>query len=156
MELEKMIENVAVFHQAIGAAMAVRPALLPCEQVKCNELSQALRAVCRTCRDGIFDGSGLVARLAMAVEELAEWVEAHAEGNLVSAADAWGDRLYVLLGDAVATGLPAAAIFAQVHRSNMTKTIVRADGAGKAQKNDGFEAPRLAELLVRPSSLPPS
>ena len=63
----------------------------------------------------------LPSRLCLAVEELAEWVEAHSSGDLVAAADAWGDRMYVLLGDAVASGMPVDDIFQEVHRSNMTK-----------------------------------
>ena len=39
----------------------------------------------------------------------------------MAAADAWEDRAYVLFGDAVATGILTAALFDEVHRSNMTK-----------------------------------
>jgi len=43
----------------------------------------------------------LLSRVALALEELAEWVLAHADQDLKSAA-AWVDRCYVLVGDAVA------------------------------------------------------
>ena len=46
--------------------------------------------------DAAENGDVLLSRAAMALEELAEWVTAHARGDLVAAADAWADRAYVL------------------------------------------------------------
>ena len=57
----------------------------------------------------------MVARLALALEELAEWTEAYVSRDLVAAADAWADRAYVLIGDAVACGFP--------HKSCLRKSI---------------------------------
>lgn len=102
--------------------MADSPVLLPCERESASETADAIRALLTCCRSLADDGNSLLARLCLALEEMGEWVEAHDAGDLVAAADAWGDRLYVLLGDAVAAGLPAAAVFEEVHRSNMTKT----------------------------------
>jgi predicted HAD superfamily Cof-like phosphohydrolase len=76
----------------------------------------------------------------MAVEELAEWIEAHVASDLTAAADAWADRAYLLFGDAVATGLGTEALFDEVHRSNMTKAPVN-PATGKAVKSDGYLAP---------------
>lgn len=42
-------------------------------------------------------------------------------GDLVGAADAIGDLLYVVLGAAVAHGIDIEPIFNEIHRSNMTK-----------------------------------
>jgi hypothetical protein len=72
---------------------------------------------------------------------------AHFAGDLVAAADAFGDRPYVLLGDAVAASLPAAAIFAEIHRSNMTKAGPSASGNGKGSKGAAFMPPQLGGLL---------
>lgn len=151
MDLKCILQDVTNFHKAIGASVADEPVLLPHDKSTCQEVTEALHSVCEICRAGLCSGNDLFARLAMAVEELAEWVEAHEKGDLVAAADAWGDRLYVLLGDAVAAGLPAADIFAEVHRSNMTKAARRANDTGKAQKGDGFAKPQLADLLRRAS-----
>ena len=57
----------------------------------------------------------------MAVEELGEWLAANGKSDLPGAADALGDRLYVLLGDAVATGIPLPEVFEAVHESNWSK-----------------------------------
>ena len=88
----------------------------------------------------------LLSRTAMAIEELAEWLTAHSDGDLVAAADAWADRAYVLFGDAVATELPAEKLFAEVHRSNMSKEPDSA-GSGKAIKGASYNPPRIADVL---------
>ncbi len=83
-----------------------------------------------------------------AIEELYEWAKAHAESDLVEAADAWADRCYVLFGDAIASGIPAEAIFNEVHRSNMTKSAP-SDLHGKGFKNPHFERPLLEPILKK-------
>jgi predicted HAD superfamily Cof-like phosphohydrolase len=148
MLLQNMIDNVSHFHSAIGASISAKPRLLAHEKSHCTSVAKALRGVCDLCEPNISEGNDLLARVAMAAEELAEWVESHERGDLVAAADAWGDRLYVLLGDAVVTGLPADAIFAEVHRSNMTKATV--DSRGKARKTDAFDRPLLAAVFEPP------
>lgn len=59
------------------------------------------------------------------------------------------DLLYVVLGTAVAMGLPTSRFFAEVHRSNMTKKggAIRADG--KLLKPPGYQPARIAFLLER-------
>jgi predicted HAD superfamily Cof-like phosphohydrolase len=81
----------------------------------------------------------------MTLEELAEWLRAHAQQDLTAAADAIGDRLYLLLGDAVASGLPLTEIFRTVHSSNMTKMT----GVGKAVKGRSFRRPEIAAILEK-------
>ena len=93
-------------------------------------------------------GESLFVRLALALEELAEWLEAHANGDLVAAADAKGDRLYMMLGDAVSAGMPGAAIFKEIHRSNMTKAAQLAKPDGKAFKQGTYARPRLAAAQI--------
>lgn len=67
----------------------------------------------------------------MAVGELAEWIEALNDDDF-NAADAWADRTMVLIGDAVATGLPAEPLLDEVHRSNLRKAVANwQTGKGK-------------------------
>jgi predicted HAD superfamily Cof-like phosphohydrolase len=47
----------------------------------------------------------------------------------------------------LAAGLPAAELFSEVHRSNMTKEPV-AGGAGKVRQGPGYAPPDLAPILV--------
>ncbi len=89
-------------------------------------------------------------------EELGEYKEALEAGDLVAIADALGDLLYVVLGTGVHHGIDLAPIFAEIHRSNMTKTpeaakTVREHVTGECKrvvKGPGYEKPRLAELLL--------
>ncbi len=145
--MDDALNEVREFHRRIGAAVADSPVLLPCERESAGEMADAIRSLLTQCRSMADDGNSLLARLCLALEELAEWVEAHAAGDLVAAADAWGDRLYVLLGDAVAAGLPAAPIFEEVHGSNMTKIAAKAGSLGKGTKAAAFRRPRLREVL---------
>lgn len=66
------------------------------------------------------------------------------EPNMIEIADGIGDLLYVVLGTAVACGLDAESIFAEIHRSNMTKFI---DGHrredGKWVKGPSYTPPNL-------------
>ncbi len=84
--------------------------------------------------------------MALNLEELAEFVEAHAQGNVTAMLDAVGDRLYVLLGDALATGTPLEQVFMEVHRSNLTKVGAGCTAGGKARKAEGYSAPQLGNL----------
>ena len=150
--MDTALNKVREFHRQIGAAVEESPTLLACQAESASEIAAAIRNLLSNCRDRADDGSNLVSRLCLALEELAEWVEAHAAGDLVAAADAWGDRLYVLLGDAVAAGLPADAIFDEVHRSNISKAVSRPGSLGKGTKGSEFRKPRLEQILCSPQA----
>lgn len=90
----------------------------------------------------------LLSRLAMTLEEIGEWLAANARDDVTATADALGDRLYLLLGDAVAAGLPVSEIFAAVHQSNLSKLPLVTTGMGKAVKGSGYLRPDLATLLA--------
>jgi predicted HAD superfamily Cof-like phosphohydrolase len=80
-------------------------------------------------------------------EEVDEYLTACAEKNLVGVADALGDMLYTVLGAAVQHGIDVTPIFAEVHRSNMTKTPLD-PVTRKGGKGPGFEPPHIAEILI--------
>jgi predicted HAD superfamily Cof-like phosphohydrolase len=63
-------------------------------------------------------------------EELKEYEDACAEGNLIEAVDGLIDLLYVTVGTLVEMGVEVGPAFAEAHRSNMSKTggPVREDG----------------------------
>ena len=71
--------------------------------------------------------------------------------DAVEAADALADRVYVIYGMALETGIDLAAVLAEVQRSNMSK--LGADGKpiyredGKVLKGPGYFAPDVAEVL---------
>ena len=145
MQIDDAIQAVRLFHSKTASPIADHTRLLPGGKVGAEALAQQLLAIkAETRADG---DQLLLQRAAMAIEELAEWLQAHAKGDLVAAADAWADRAFVLFGDAVAAGLPAAALFAEVHRSNMTKEPVAGE-SGKARKGPGYTPPDLAAVLA--------
>jgi len=80
-----------------------------------------------------------------------ELVPAMKDGNIVEIADALSDILYVTYGAAVAFGIPIDECFAEVHRSNMSKTgpdgkaLRREDG--KILKGPNYFRPNLARIL---------
>ena len=140
-----MLNSVRDFHQRIGAAVADVPQLLACSEESTIKLAHGIRQLIRNNSTSPTDQLSLRAHLAL--EELAEWLEAHATGDIVAAADAWADRAYVLFGDAVATGLPATELFNEVHRSNMTKS--GAGRTGKGIKGDEYQPPNIGPLLTQ-------
>lgn len=147
--VQDAIESVRDFHRHIGAPITQSPTLLPCRREDAATIAVQLRDLATTCRRFSQTAGDLPSRLNLALEEMAEWAEAHAAGDIVAAADAWGDRMYVLLGDAVATGLPGAEVFAEVHRSNMSKDLGSATKSGKGVKSARFVPPDLARLLAQ-------
>lgn len=74
-----------------------------------------------------------------------------AKTDVVAAADTLGDLEYVVNGMALGMGVDLPAVVREIHRSNMTKLgpdgkpIYREDG--KILKGEGYEPPRLKELL---------
>lgn len=138
------LELVAEFHQRIHAEIGEVPRLLPCNAGYAREIADELRQLSKAAAKS----TDLFARrLGMALEELSEWCQAHADGDLEAAADAWADRMYLLCGDAVAAGLPAWELLAAVHESNMTKAAGRTTDTGKGEKSGEYRPPKLTEIL---------
>jgi len=88
-------------------------------------------------------------RLALLEEEVGELRSALAADDIVGVADALGDILYVVYGTALTYGVPIDAVFAEIHRSNMTKSAP--PSGSKALKGPGYEPPRLAPMCHVPS-----
>jgi predicted HAD superfamily Cof-like phosphohydrolase len=137
---------VRQFHRQIGAALAESPRLLDHDENRDPDLGRSLWELIERQRGDERPKSELCQRALMALEELAEWIEAHAANDLVAAADAWADRAYVLLGDAVAAGLPAVELFEEVHKSNMTKQAAK-QASGKGIKGTTYEKPDIRGVL---------
>ena len=91
-------------------------------------------------------------RCALIEEEAREFRDALDADDIVEVADAIGDLLYVVYGAALTFGIPAREVFAEVHRSNMTKLgadgepLLRADG--KMLKGPNYSPPELLPILL--------
>jgi hypothetical protein len=84
-------------------------------------------------------------RESLLTEERQELTDAIAERDIVKIADAVADIVFVAVGTAVTYGIPFDAVFAEVFRSNMTKTNSPAEA--KLVKGPGYEPPRIATML---------
>ncbi|WP_158262280.1 MULTISPECIES: nucleoside triphosphate pyrophosphohydrolase family protein [Pirellulaceae] len=139
-------QQVAEFHRQIGASIAPQPRLLPHDKKDAADAQAKMRELLLYLQEHRQEGDELQLRLCLALEELTEWVEAHVADDLIAAADAWGDRAYVLLGDAVSADMPAEAIFHEVHRSNLSKRQANSKN-GKGVKDGQFQPPDLGSVL---------
>lgn len=96
------------------------------------------------------DSKRIHLRIALIREECTELILAIDNSNLIETADALADLIYVTIGAALEFGIPIDKVFAEVHRSNMTKCvdgkiIYREDG--KVMKPNSYEKPKLKEIL---------
>lgn len=103
-----------------------------------------------------------VLRLRLMMEELGEVAQAMHENNLIEVADGLCDLLYVVVGTAVEYGMGPILdeMFAEVHRSNMTKfqgevqeralatgQIANDKYSGKVRKSANYQPPDLASII---------
>lgn len=86
-------------------------------------------------------------RASLIEEEAKETCDAIRNNDIVETIDGLCDLLCVVYGAATTFGISLAPFWDEVHRTNMAKQggPVREDG--KQLKPDGWEAPRIAELL---------
>jgi predicted HAD superfamily Cof-like phosphohydrolase len=148
--LSACLDLVRRFHERIKAPIAATPQTLNCDPASALAFSIRLIKLSKdlaSASNGMHDV--LLGRAALAVEELGEWLAAHANGDLIGASDAIGDRLYVLIGDGVAAGLPLSEIILEVHRSNMTKFAGVTTGVGRGVKGPTYSPPDIAAVLAR-------
>ncbi len=149
------LDLVEEFHRAFDIPDAPRPTmpdmsdhvrfLLYDVAVRANEMAKELLEEAST------DGSGLLLRLHLCMEELSELAEAMAERDNEGALDALCDMRYV--ADDAILHLGFASVFrkafAEVHRSNMSKLV---DGvpikteAGRILKPESYTKPDLREM----------
>jgi len=148
MSLSEALAHVATFHRHIGAPLRDQPGLLTGQPDNAARLAtQLLTLQLVATNQGVAEGDQVLLRAAMTLEELAEWLYAHARRDVVAAADSWGDGLYVWLGHAVAMGLPVDRIFAAIHQSNLTKEPGQLSRPGKAVKGARYRPPQLHEVF---------
>jgi predicted HAD superfamily Cof-like phosphohydrolase len=125
-----MVEDIAAFHQRFGLRGPRAPQLLPNQELV-------------DFRQGFMQ------------EELNEFMDAHAAGDLAEAADALIDLVYVAMGTAHMMGLPWDELWADVQRANMAK--VRAESADQSKRGTtydvvkpaGWVPPQGARILER-------
>ena len=97
------------------------------------------------------DSSVAICRVRLMMEELTETIIAIHEGDREKLADGLGDLLYVVFGTALNYNIPIGPVFAEIHKSNMTKDMSHGGDPSQksAKKNEGFRKPKLSKLLER-------
>lgn len=90
-------------------------------------------------------------RVRLIEEELDELKDGLRKRDPVEVADALADLAYVVLGSADRFGIPFNEVFAEVHRSNMSKvcedgTVLRRSD-GKIIKPDTYEPPCIEKII---------
>ena len=88
-------------------------------------------------------------RILLIDEEFIELQEGLRENDVVKVADGLADLMYVVLGCAISCGIDMEPIFAEVHRSNMTKKGGHKSANGKWIKPDTYEPAKLLPILER-------
>jgi predicted HAD superfamily Cof-like phosphohydrolase len=92
-------------------------------------------------------------RIHLMEEELREVITAMAYEDLPAVAKELADLLYVVYGTAVSYGLDMEPIFAEVHRSNLTKLpkdgIILRREDGKIEKPPEYSLPDIATILEK-------
>lgn len=144
--MKEQIKQVTDFHTkhrfAVGETLS-KP--IPEVETELLVLGKALEAKGKQLRDE----SGMLRkeRVGLVIEEAGELAIALAQGDRVGTLDALADLAYVVVGAAVAYGLPLAEAFEAVHRSNMTKAVRREGDNTLRDKGETYEPPNLSRLL---------
>ncbi len=86
-------------------------------------------------------------RARLMVEEMAETIEAMQLGDYSHLAKELADGLYTFYATAAEYGIPIDEVFAEVHRSNMTKTA-NPDPNGKVLKGENYKEADIETVLA--------
>jgi len=101
----------------------------------------------------LVDEEFILARANFLSEELDEFVEAATAGDIVGAADALTDMVYVAMGTALTMGIPLDKVWDVVHAANMKKVkgTTKRGIANDAVKPEGWVGPEraIAAILAR-------
>lgn len=86
-------------------------------------------------------------RMRLIDEERGELLQALATEDVIGVADALADLMYVVIGAALQWGIPLERVFAEVHRSNMTKEGGGKRADGKIKKGPYYSPPDIEAVL---------
>lgn len=92
-------------------------------------------------------GDDRLYRTHLMIEELGECLVAMSKGNYVEFLDGLADVLYVVIGTAVAYGIPIWAVFDEVHLSNMSKPLRSKKDPRMRQRVGEYFKPRIEDIL---------
>lgn len=82
-------------------------------------------------------------------EEIEETLKALLQDDLVGLADGIADSIVVLLGTAISYGIDVRLVWDEVHKTNMAKVGGPKRTNGKSLKPEGWQPPKIKELLIK-------
>jgi predicted HAD superfamily Cof-like phosphohydrolase len=85
-------------------------------------------------------------RRKLIMEEVDELLDAISNNDLVGIADGIADAQIVIIGTALAYGIPTYEVFLEAHEANMSKNGPLND-FGKITKGDGYKQPNFGRVL---------
>jgi len=116
-------QDVKAFHQKFGCYIGTKPGFPPAEITKL--------------------------RTELVLEEFRELTDAMKTGDIVATADAFADTIYVLIGWALACGIPLDKVWEEVQRSNMLKEGGGTRADGKILKPAGWTPPDVEGAIYK-------
>lgn len=146
-------EAVREFHEKHGFVNGTALAAFDSNDANAEALRMAgaiIDALAQRWRTGEHDGNGYDDRLMrghLMMEELAESLNAMADGDEAALLDGLADLKYVTHGTAVAFDLPLEEAFEEVHASNMTKNV--GGGPRLSDKGQDYRPPNLLAVLEK-------
>lgn len=69
------------------------------------------------------------------------------ESLIIEVADGLADMLYVTFGTALSFGIPIESVFAEIHRSNMTKQKLGHTNVGEKIQKGNFSRPQIGSII---------
>jgi predicted HAD superfamily Cof-like phosphohydrolase len=136
-------EQVAEFHNAIGANILLRPTK-PDDAVLRRRLQLVGEEFCELCEAMGFMRLGFMTRSLL---NTPEFNTPTADFNMVKTADACADVDYTVEGTRLELGIYGPPVADEVHRANMRKVGGPRREDGKQMKPDGFVGPDVAGVL---------
>ncbi len=86
-------------------------------------------------------------RTWLMIEELSEVIWALYRGDEIEYADGLADLTYVVVGSNVTNDIPASEVFAEVHRSNMSKQSRKDCDPRMRIKGEGYTPPKIYDAI---------
>lgn len=94
-------------------------------------------------------GDPIEKRGHLMLEELGETLLGISKNSEVETLDGLADQIYVVAGTALCFDLPLAEVFFEVHRSNMTKSVIsKVTDPRMRTKGPFYEPPQVGEILA--------
>lgn len=133
--MKDALEKLKEFHRVFGAAARETPGVAD---------SDTMHLRFSLMREELDETAGAMLKLNYSVDER------QTQEALCDVADGLADLCYVVIGTAVAYGIPLDRVFDEVHRANMAKApngVIRRREGGKILKPEGWQPPDIRGVL---------